>query len=79
MICVRNDTELQSEVFTPDVYVRLAKDGSLFRDFMRLFETGCMFDSNMWYNKVVAQVTNGETTFMEAFKRTGRILNITGY
>jgi hypothetical protein len=71
---------LTSQVFTPDVFVRLAKGGSAFElgNIFRLFETGAMYDSNVWYEKVVQQVTNGETTFMEAFKRTGRILNITG-
>jgi predicted acylesterase/phospholipase RssA len=89
LICVRTDSELKGQgkmhcclrqVFTPDVFARLAKGGSAFElgNLMRLFKTGAMYDSSLWYEKVVALVTNGEMTFMEAFQRTGRILNITG-
>jgi predicted acylesterase/phospholipase RssA len=42
----------------------------------RLVEHGSFWDSERWRMKL-SKATRGDLTFLEAFKRTGRILNIT--
>lgn len=79
MICVRTDDELNL-VFSPDVFSKMNKGGSVFDwdNIKHLYHTGAVYSFNRWYDKIVSKITLGETmTFMEAYQRTGRILNIT--
>ncbi|TPX35445.1 hypothetical protein SmJEL517_g02182 [Synchytrium microbalum] len=76
MICVRTDAELRDEVFKTEVYkVLTACSETLWVKFKRLFKTGAMFDEVDWQDKI-QWITKGALTFSEAYKRTGRILNI---
>jgi hypothetical protein len=42
----------------------------------RYLTKGYMFDMKQWREKLRASVTRGDTTFLEAYQRTGRILNV---
>ncbi|KAI9209586.1 patatin-like phospholipase domain-containing protein c [Polychytrium aggregatum] len=76
MICTRTDDELRSEIFTPDLYRHLRPcSDSVWTRTKRFWTTGSMFNSQDWYEKV-KWITKGHLTFMEAYKRTGRVLNI---
>ena len=78
LICCRTDEELISQVFTPSVYKLLDACGTpfSFENLKRFYTTGALFDNEIWFQKLMKQITNGPTTFLEAFKKTGRMLNI---
>ncbi|KAJ3078554.1 hypothetical protein HK102_004402, partial [Quaeritorhiza haematococci] len=76
MIGVRTDDELREEVFVPELHEHLrACDASYWDRFKNFVRTGAMFDYDDWYEKM-QWVTKGPMTFLEAYKRTGRILNV---
>lgn len=78
IICTRTDQELKDEVFNIDLQKRLTlitdSGGDWTAIINRYWKTGAMFDPNnaipglTWASK--------DLTFLEAYKRTGRILNI---
>ena len=35
-----------------------------------------MFDVDRWIVKMKRDITEGDTTFLEAYKKTGRVLNV---
>ncbi|KAL7578994.1 hypothetical protein ACA910_019040 [Epithemia clementina (nom. ined.)] len=77
VICTRTDEELKT-VLHPDViaphmtcFDRPWKDRLI-----SIYKNGHMFDLNEWMVKI-KWFTNGDTTFEEAFRRTGRIFCIT--
>ncbi|TPX51425.1 hypothetical protein SeMB42_g01913 [Synchytrium endobioticum] len=76
MICCRTDQELKDEVFTPDIYkfLNACSDPFLIK-MKRLFTKGALFDENDWVEKM-QWITKGNMTFLEAYRKTGRILNI---
>ncbi|KAJ3221386.1 hypothetical protein HK099_003560 [Clydaea vesicula] len=43
----------------------------------RLYKTGALFNFDVWFEKMQKNITKGPMTFLEAYKKTGRILNIT--
>ncbi|KAL7519081.1 hypothetical protein ACHAWX_003878 [Stephanocyclus meneghinianus] len=76
MICTRTDEELMKEL-TPEV---LAPKMSIFASswterLRRYWKHGTMFDQEDWERRV-RYFTNGDTTFEEAYKKTGRVLCI---
>jgi len=76
MICVRNDEELD-EILKPSVAAHTQLNDEPFGViFMRLWKQGTLWDHHNWSEKL-KWATKGNTTFLEAYKRTGRILNIT--
>jgi len=75
-ICVRTNDELK-EWLRPEIYDYLhINTESLQTKIARLCKTGHLFNWNDWRNKLQI-VCKGNTTFLEAYERTGRILNIT--
>jgi predicted acylesterase/phospholipase RssA len=76
LVCVRTDDELP-ELLTPDVHKYFtACDESWFVRIRRLLTERTMFDDTRWANKLRISA-KGDMTFIEAYRRTGRILNIT--
>ncbi|KAL7753735.1 hypothetical protein RI367_000666 [Sorochytrium milnesiophthora] len=76
LVCTRTDDELR-EMLIPDLYKNLtACDEPWVFRIIRLMQSGVMFSSERWQEKT-RWVTHGDLTFMEAYRRTGRILNIT--
>lgn len=75
-MCVRTDEEIRQEL-NPRIYrYILACNDSFFTKATRFMRTGYFFDTDDWIRKL-EPITKGSTTFSEAFKRSGRILNIT--
>lgn len=75
LVCVRTDEELE-QVLTPELHTRLtACSDPITVWVLRWWKTGARFDSCDWSRKI-QWVTKGSLTFMEAYERTGRILNI---
>ena len=75
-VCCRTDEELKQEL-SPDVYLRFQANDEGFLAVARRFVTeGVLFDTDRWAAKTQRQITFGNTTFLEAYERTGRILNI---
>ncbi|KAJ3016926.1 hypothetical protein HKX48_003796 [Thoreauomyces humboldtii] len=76
IICCRTDEELESEVFVPSIHKLLtACDVTYWERFKRMYRTGAMFDHREWYQKMIL-ATKGPLTFLEAYQRTGRVLNV---
>ncbi|KAF9190151.1 hypothetical protein BGZ50_000364 [Haplosporangium sp. Z 11] len=75
LVCCRTDEEL-NEVLVPELAHKFtACSDSIFTWIPRLIQKGSRFDAEDWARKV-QWVTKGGLTFMEAYERTGRILNI---
>ncbi|KAI3652236.1 hypothetical protein MP228_003539 [Amoeboaphelidium protococcarum] len=73
--CVRTDQELMEEL-TPDLYrFFTACDQTMSSMMKRLRRDGSAFDPLVWIEKI-QYITKGDTTFLEAYEMTGRILNI---
>lgn len=74
-VCVRSNEELVSDL-NPGLYKYFtACDTPLRQRFHNLMKTGAVFDCDHWIPKL-QPITKGDTTFLEAFKMTGKILNI---
>eukprot|EP00727_Mastigamoeba_balamuthi_P001604 m51a1_g11440 hypothetical protein (586) ;mRNA; f:500-2747 len=76
--CTRTDAELAELLERPEelaAHLRFNVDSSLDK-LRRLGECGHVLDYNAWVSALV-WATCGETTFAEAFAKTGRVLNIT--
>jgi predicted acylesterase/phospholipase RssA len=87
---VRTDAELKKEI-TPDIYSKLTGCASLLFVYIHTYRhscdlswsemfsnfrrTGATFNLDRWTEKL-QWLTKGDTTFLEAYERTGRILNI---
>ncbi|KAI8811525.1 acyl transferase/acyl hydrolase/lysophospholipase [Cladochytrium replicatum] len=77
MIACRTDEELKTEVFVPEMVDKLrALEDPWPARIRRLFKTGSLFSIEQFMS-AGQWVTKGDTTFLEAYKRTGRVLNIT--
>ncbi|KAF9973540.1 hypothetical protein BGZ73_003203 [Actinomortierella ambigua] len=75
LVGCRTDEELD-EVLVPHLAHKFtACDENIFTWFPRLLRHGARFDAVDWARKV-QWITKGNTTFLEAYERTGRILNI---
>lgn len=75
LVACRTKEEL-SCFFTPDIHVLLKVCEISFRDKLKnLYYTKALFDISDWASKL-QWVTLGNTTFLEAFKKTGKVLNI---
>ncbi|KNC97765.1 uncharacterized protein SPPG_06765 [Spizellomyces punctatus DAOM BR117] len=76
LICCRTDAELVEEVFDPSIHkILTACDVPYWERAKRLYRTGAMFDHREWYQKTMI-ATKGPLTFLEAYQRTGRVLNV---
>lgn len=79
LICVRTDDELRA-VLRPELSSKLTACGNptshILTTLKRILKLGVLFDADEWAEKT-QWITKGSTTFLEAYKRTGRILNIT--
>ncbi|KAJ3291395.1 hypothetical protein HK104_006141 [Borealophlyctis nickersoniae] len=76
IICCRTDEELVNEIFIDSVYEHLTACSPTYPErFKSLRKTGAMFDTQDWYDKTL-WATKGPMTFLEAYQKTGRILNI---
>ncbi|PRP82471.1 hypothetical protein PROFUN_09718 [Planoprotostelium fungivorum] len=83
MICCRTDEELDEVLKPPDQTdpLQVASHMSLNDEpisvvLNRLWKTGALWDHHNWRSKL-KWATRGDMTFLEAYRRTGRILNIT--
>ncbi|KAF9158965.1 hypothetical protein DFQ26_007049 [Actinomortierella ambigua] len=75
LVGCRTDEELD-EVLVPQLAHKFtACNENIFTWFPRLLRHGARFDAVDWARKV-QWITRGSTTFLEAYERTGRILNI---
>lgn len=75
-LCVRTDQEINDDL-TPEMYTMFtACEEATMVKLRRLVVTGAAFDPNVWAEKLKV-ATKGDMTFMEAYQKTGRILNIT--
>ncbi|KAG0315857.1 hypothetical protein BGZ99_007235 [Dissophora globulifera] len=71
----RNDEELD-EVLVPELAHKFtACSDNILTWFPRLIRKGSRFDAEDWARKV-QWITKGSLTFLEAYERTGRILNV---
>ncbi|KAK9722372.1 hypothetical protein K7432_002720 [Basidiobolus ranarum] len=76
MVGCRTNEEL-IDIIRPEIHELLtACSGGYLKMGLNFFLTGSCFDAADWAQKV-QWVTKGCMTFLEAYKRTGRILNIT--
>ncbi|KAI8817283.1 triacylglycerol lipase [Fimicolochytrium jonesii] len=78
ILCTRTDKELVEEVFTPNISKLLtACEPTYIERFKRLYRTGAMFDHREWFQRLILALRGTcPLTFLEAYQRTGRILNI---
>ena len=75
MVAVRTDAEL-SEVFDPSLSVEINCLSKTWWEMLESFsKTGAMLDAE-FYREEATFFCHGDTTFLEAYERTGRILNI---
>jgi predicted acylesterase/phospholipase RssA len=75
LICSRTDEEL-AQVLNPKLSSRITiAYEATWRWILRYYRTGARFDSVDWFIKG-SWFTRGSLTFLEAYERTGRILNI---
>ncbi|KAF9106989.1 hypothetical protein BGX29_007812 [Mortierella sp. GBA35] len=75
LTCCRTDEEL-NEVLVPELAHKFtACADNIFTWLPRLLRKGSRFDAEDWARKA-QWITKGSLTFMEAYERTGRILNI---
>ena len=77
MIAVRSNEELQ-EFLTPENCQRILNPGDepFCVKLKRFIKTGYIFDWDNWKNKL-RKHTKGDMTFLEAYKLTGKIFNVT--
>jgi len=76
LVCTRSDEELMRDL---DPVILSPKQACFSRSWMErmksVYKTGYMFDGDEWY-RMLQWFTLGDTTFEEAYKKTGRILCI---
>lgn len=74
--CVRTSEEVERDFTSPLMYSRYQALWNTWPDRLyRLVTKGCMFDQEHWRN-ALGEFTLGYTTFAEAYRRTGKVLNI---
>eukprot|EP00842_Homolaphlyctis_polyrhiza_P002646 jgi/Hompol1/3382/HPOL_006497-RA len=78
MVAVRTNQEIKDEILTPLLAqrMRLCTD-STSECLDRAWKTGALFDLDRVYKNITDFATKGEMTFLEAYRRTGRIFNVT--
>ncbi|KAI9179084.1 hypothetical protein H9P43_005746 [Blastocladiella emersonii ATCC 22665] len=75
IVCTRTDAELHNEL-EPGIHVHLtACDDPWSVRLRRLWTDGVLFSAARWQSKM-GWVTGGDLTFLEAYRRTGRVLNV---
>lgn len=75
LVCTRTDAEL-AQVLDPKLSRRITVCyESTWQWMLRYYRTGARFDSVDWFRKG-SWFTRGSLTFLEAYERTGRVLNI---
>ncbi|KAJ3258365.1 hypothetical protein HK103_003653 [Boothiomyces macroporosus] len=76
MVAVRTDEEIRSEVFVPDFvdHVRCCHVPLQTR-LKNFYNRGALFDEELFRQEAL-WFCKGNMTFLEAFKKTGRVLNI---
>lgn len=75
MVACRTDEELKT-LLVPDMYLLIDACEDPFKALSNFISTGAVFNSREFASKV-QWVTKGHTTFLEAYRETGKILNIT--
>eukprot|EP00466_Bigelowiella_natans_P003448 jgi/Bigna1/53694/estExt_Genewise1Plus.C_230039 len=76
LLGTRTDEELKSILNTGELVQRLTCfDEDAFTCLSRLYKSGSLFSRKQWVEKI-KWFTQGDTTFQEAFERTGRVINI---
>ncbi|KAK0522022.1 hypothetical protein OC842_006594, partial [Tilletia horrida] len=75
LACTRTDEELK-ELLVPALADRITACEEPLRVWaLRAYKTGARFDTVAWASKATF-FTRGSTTFLEAYQRTGKILNV---
>ncbi|KAJ3356689.1 hypothetical protein HDU91_005516 [Kappamyces sp. JEL0680] len=75
MVCCRTDEELD-EIFTPSLAQHIGCLSMSWSEmFSNFYHTGALIDDEFFRDEAV-WFTKGDMTFLEAYERTGRILNI---
>ncbi|KIJ56666.1 hypothetical protein M422DRAFT_22815 [Sphaerobolus stellatus SS14] len=75
LVCTRSDEELK-QLLVPQLADRITACEDPFRVwFPRFLKTGARFDTAAWARKATF-FTRGSLTFLEAYRLTGRVLNI---
>jgi predicted acylesterase/phospholipase RssA len=74
--CVRTSEEVERDFTSQLMFSRYQALWNTWPDRLyRLVTKGCMFDQEHWRN-ALGEFTLGDTTFAEAYHRTGKVLNI---
>ncbi|KAK0545350.1 hypothetical protein OC845_005136 [Tilletia horrida] len=75
LACTRTDEELK-EILVPALADRITACEEPLRIWaVRAYRTGARFDTVAWASKCT-YFTRGSTTFLEAYRRTGKVLNV---
>lgn len=75
-VCTRTDEELKREI-QPELHQLFTACDLGWWDILKnMYHQGAMFDPDRWREKL-RSICHGDLTFLEAYERTGRILNIT--
>ncbi|KAI9018243.1 acyl transferase/acyl hydrolase/lysophospholipase [Hyaloraphidium curvatum] len=75
MVGVRTLDEIRRDILTPELHRILTACSEPWTvRIRRYFREGALFDINDWYSKM--SVVTGHITFLEAFQKTGRVLNV---
>ncbi|KAI8898927.1 acyl transferase/acyl hydrolase/lysophospholipase [Globomyces pollinis-pini] len=77
MICTRTDEEIRKEIYIPNVvdHINCCR-APILTKIKNLWEAGAMFKCEK-FRADAGYFTKGDMTFLEAYEKTGRILNIT--
>jgi len=76
-LCTRTDEEIKRDLHPHILVNRLGCFDKCWSDRIRnVYKNGCLFDADEWID-LVSWHTCGDLTFEEAYKKTGRILNVT--
>jgi predicted acylesterase/phospholipase RssA len=76
-VSVRSDQEVLTDLCVPESekYFRACEEPFCVK-FTRWLRYGYAFDKDQWIDQMRKSVTKGDTTFLEAYQMTGRIINI---
>jgi len=76
-LSVRTDAEVMHDLCVPESerFFRACEEPFCTK-LTRYLKYGFFFDKDHWRELMRANITKGDTTFLEAYKRTGRVINI---
>ena len=77
MVCTRTNEELATEMTPDNICPKMSIFASPWSErIKRFYQEGTMFDQQDWLKRA-SYFGNGDMTFAEAYKKTGRVLCVT--